>query len=129
VLSARAGTLLDELRELFVSMDVLRQYFKALYVQQELANLSRLIAYSGVTSFLTSVFLILLFARGTPVLGPVLLEVLVSAALGVAFAPFAVLVSYIVRIATIVKRTTAPGAFTPLRETPDYREIDRSYDR
>jgi hypothetical protein len=129
VLSARAGTLLDELRELFVSMDVLRGYFKALYVQQELANLSRLIAYSGVTSFLTSVFLILLFARGTPVLGPVLLEVLVSAALGVAFAPFAVLVSYIVRIATIVKRTTAPGAFTPLRETPDYREIDRPYDR
>ncbi|MFD1512794.1 hypothetical protein [Halomarina rubra] len=128
VLSSRARELLDDLRELFVSMDVLRQYFKALYVQQELANLSRLIAYSGIASFLTSVFLILLFARGTPLMGPVFLEVLVSVSLGIAFAPFAILVSYIVRIATIVKRTTAPGAFTPLRETPDYREIDRSYD-
>lgn len=127
-LSGRSTELLEELRELFVSMDVLRQYFKALYVQQELANLSRLIAYSGVASFLVSVFLILLFARGTPLLSPVFLELLVSASLALAFAPFAVLVSYIVRIATIVKRTTAPGAFTPRRETPEYREIDRSYD-
>ncbi|MWG33023.1 hypothetical protein [Halomarina oriensis] len=128
VLSARAGTLLAELRELFVSMDVLRQYFKALYVQQELANLSRLIAYSGIASFLTSVFLILLFARGEPLVGHVFLELLISVSLGIAFSPFAILVSYMIRIATIVKRTTAPGAFTPARETPEYREIDRSYD-
>ena len=128
VLTGRAQELLEDLRELFVSMDVLRQYFKALYVQQELANLSRLIAYSGTASFLTSVFLILLFARGTPLVGTVFLEVLVSASLALAFSPFAILVAYMVRIATIVKRTTAPGAFTPRRETPEYREIDRSYD-
>lgn len=128
VLPSRARDLLVELRELSVSMDVLRQYFKALYVQQELATLSRLIAYTGVASFVVSVFLTLLFARGTPLVGAVYLEALISVSLGIAFSPFAVLVSYMVRIATIVQRTTAPGAFTPRRETPEYREIDRSYD-
>jgi hypothetical protein len=128
VLPSRARDLLVDLRELSVSMDVLRQYFKALYVQQELATLSRLIAYTGVASFVVSVFLTLLFARGTPLVGVVPLEALISVSLGIAFSPFAVLVSYMVRIATIVQRTTAPGAFTPRRETPEYREIDRSYD-
>jgi hypothetical protein len=122
-LTARANDLLDDLREMYVGMSVLRQYYKALYLQQELARLSRLIVYSGLASFLISAFLILTFADGAPPggHGPGML-VFVSAALAVAFSPFAVLFSFILRIATIAKRAASPGAFTPRRETPDYHQ-------
>lgn len=119
---------LQQFEKLFISMDVLRQYYKALYVQQELAVLSRLIAYTGLATFFISSFVIIAFATG-PFLAdrPVVLELLVSGAVAVSFAPFAILCSYMVRIATIAKRTTAPGAFTPRRETPEYRRRSRPY--
>ena len=121
VLSACADELLDDLREMFVSMDVIRQYFKALYIKQELARLSRLIAYTGISAFLVSLFLILLFANGVPPGGyGVGMMLLVSAGLAAASLPFAVFFAFIIRIATIAKRTAAPGAFTPRGETPDY---------
>jgi len=126
VLSDSANEILADLRDLFVAMDVIRQYYKALYLQQELSHLSRLIAYSGITSLLVSVFQILAFANGAPLPNhPFLLHVIVSASLAVAFSPFAVLFSFILRIATIVKRTAAPGAFTPKRETPAHVRRNR----
>lgn len=121
VLSESADELLDDLRELAISMDVLRQYFKALYIQQELSNLSRLIAASGTVAFLVSMFLVMLFATGDPSPHhPLVLQVLVSLGLATAFAPLAILLSFMLRVATIAKQTAAPGAFTPKRETPDY---------
>jgi hypothetical protein len=122
-LTARADTLLDDLREMYRGLSILRQYYKALYIQQELAKLSRLIVYSGLSAFLVSAFLILIFADGAPPAGHGSgMVVFVSGALAVAFAPFAVLFSFILRIATIAKRTASPGAFTPRGETPDYRQ-------
>ena len=120
-LTAHADDLLDDLREMYAVMSIIRQYYKALYIQQELARLSRLIVYSGLSAFLVSAFLILIFADGAPSGGhsPGIV-VLVSAALAVGFAPFAVLFSFILRIATIAKRTASPGAFTPRGETPDH---------
>lgn len=120
-LSESTTELLDDLRELSISLDVLRQYFKALYVQQELSNLSRLIAISGTIAFLVSMFLVMLFATGDPSPhNPLVVQVLVSLGLAVAFAPLAILLSFMLRVATIAKQTAAPGAFTPKRETPDY---------
>lgn len=119
-LSEPARSLFADVRELSVTMDVIRQYYKALYIQQELANLSRLIAYTGVGAFLLSMFLVMLFANGSSPAGPGLPRVLlVSVSLAVVTSPFAVLFAFVVRIATIVKRTAAPGAFTPRGETPD----------
>jgi hypothetical protein len=127
-LGERVDAALGQFEELFVSMDVLRQYYKALYVQQELAVLSRLIAYTGLTTFFVSSFVIIAFATGSFLADqPVARELFVSAAAAVSFAPFAILCSYMIRIATIAKRTTAPGAFTPRRETPDYRRRSRPY--
>lgn len=120
-LSDSATELLDDLRELAISLDVLRQYFKALYIQQELSNLSRLIALSGTVAFLTSMFLVMLFATGSPSPHhPFVLQVIVSLGLAVAFTPLAILLSFMLRVATIAKQTAAPGAFTPKRETPEF---------
>ncbi|WP_408959282.1 hypothetical protein [Natrinema sp. 74] len=113
-LSDRAESLLSELRELFVTVDATRQYFTTIYLQRELARLSRLITYSGTAAILLSSLVIMIYASGYP---PVAFEgwllVLVSLALAVAFSPLAVLFAYVVRISAILMRTSAPGAFTP----------------
>jgi hypothetical protein len=116
-----ADNLLAELRSVFVAIDVTRQYFKIIYLQQELARLSRLLAYTGTTAFLTSTLVIMIYASGyPPALGESALLLLVSLSLGVAFSPLAVLFAFIIRVATIVKRTSAPGAFTPKGERPKH---------
>ncbi|WP_224270860.1 hypothetical protein [Haloprofundus salinisoli] len=118
-LPGRATDLLDELEELLLSLDVLRQYFKAIYIQQELSNLSRLIGYSGVGAFFVAMYVIMVFANGEPLPNaPVLLDGLVSLAITLETIPFVILLSFVLRIATIAKRTAAPGAFTPRRESP-----------
>ena len=119
-LTEDATGLLADLREISITMDVIRQYYKALYIQQELAKLSRLIAYTGTAAFLLSMFLVMLFANGSaPAVPGISRVLLVSTSLAVVTSPFAVLFAFVVRIATIVKRTAAPGAFTPRGETPD----------
>ncbi len=121
VLPPDGDDLLEEIQELFVSVDVTRQYFKTVYLQQELARLSRQIAYSGGLAFLVSTFVIMLYATGyPPIVSEVLLLLLVTVSLAIAFSPFAILFAYIVRIATILKRTSAPGAFTPKGERPPH---------
>ncbi|WP_424019238.1 hypothetical protein ACOZ4N_07130 [Halorientalis pallida] len=120
-LSDRARERLADLEDVFVSLDVLRQYFKALYLTQELSYLSRLVGYTGVGSFVVAVFVIMAYANGQPLAGhPLLLYVLFSGAVAVVTLPFAVLLSFVLRIATIAQRTAAPGAFTPRRETPPH---------
>jgi hypothetical protein len=47
----------------------------------------------------------------------------VSVAIGFAVLPFAVLLSYVLRIATVAKRTLSIGPFV-LRTTDDGRELD-----
>lgn len=120
-LSERTNELMDTLRELFVSMDIIRQYFKSLYIQQELADLSRQIAYAGIVSFVTSILMVTLFATGQPATESLFFNLLVSTGLAIAFSPFAVLFASVVRLATIAKRTAAPGAFTLEHETAPFR--------
>lgn len=118
-LSVETIELLEELRETYLSVDVARQYFKVIYLQQELATVSRLLAYSGTTAFLTSTLVIMIYASGyPPAVSELVLLLLVAVSLGVAFTPLAILFAFIVRIATVVKRTSAPGAFTPKGERP-----------
>lgn len=118
-LSLDATAVLDDLEESFIALDVLRQYYKALYLTQELSHLSRLIGYTGIGAFVVATLVIMAFANGQPMGGqPLLLDALLSVAFGVVFLPFAVLLSFILRVATIAKRTAAPGTFTPRRETP-----------
>lgn len=125
-LSPQTTDALADLRELLVSLDVFRQYLKALYVRTELARLSQLIAYTGIGAFLGSIFVLILYTSGTPAAGQsALLELVVCGALTLAALPFAVLFAFVVRLATIARRTVAPGAFTvdhpPLVDGPEER--------
>ena len=120
VLTPRTQELLKELRDLFVAMDVIRQYFKSLYIQEELARLSKLIAYTGSGAFVLSSFAVMVFAGRVPLpIPPAEIQLAVSVTLALAFTPVAVLVAFVARIATIVRHTVAPGTFTPRSETED----------
>lgn len=119
----------DALDELIGALELFgpaREHFKTLYFQWALIDLSRLMLYTSIPALLTSIAGILYLEPtlfpGT-VLGLQAFVLLVSAAIAVSLLPFALLLSYILRIATVAKRTLSIGPFI-LRETDRSRELD-----
>lgn len=112
-----ADEALVDVERLLKDIGVTRQFLKTVYVQQELANLSRLLMYLGVPALLVSALSVMLYARaGGPSLSGLALEGYVAVALTVSFAPLIVLLSYVLRIATIARLTATVGPFTPKEE-------------
>jgi hypothetical protein len=105
---------LEDLSEALGLYGPAREHFKTLYFQSELISLSRTVLYVSIPSLVTSAVVVLLFDvenyPGT-VLGLDVGVLIVAAATAVAVAPFAVLLSYVLRIATITRRTLAIGPF------------------
>jgi len=102
-----------------------REHFKTLYFQWELSELSRTLLYAAVPALVVSMGALLWFnPAGYPgtTLGVNHALLVVSAAATVASLPFLVLLSYIVRVVTVTKRTLSIGSFV-LRET-DRSEMD-----
>ncbi|WP_299237386.1 hypothetical protein [Natronomonas sp.] len=96
-----------------------REHFKTLYFQSELIGLSRTVLYAAVPSLAAAISVVFFFdaERYTGTILAVDTGVwLVSAAVAVAVLPFAVLLAYVLRIATVTKRTLSIGPFI-LRET------------
>lgn len=107
---ARLDGALEDLARGLKHLDVARQYFKTIYVQQELAKLSKLLLYTGLPAELALVVVVgLLVAEPGPATVP---SVVVAAAVAVGFAPLAVLAAFILRIATVAERTAAITPFT-----------------
>jgi hypothetical protein len=126
-LSEDADRALDRLTEALTYFGPAREHFKTLYFQWELVNLSRVVLYAAVPALLVSVGMILFVDSPGTVTGATLgvdnLLWLVSAAVAVALVPFTLLLSYVLRIATVAKRTLAIGPFV-LRESDRSAEID-----
>ena len=115
---------LDELVATLELFAPAREHVKTLYLQWELINLSRYVLASALPALLASVYMLLFYELGTPggaVLGIPTAVIVVSAAVTVAVSPFLVLVSYVLRVATVTKRTLAIGPFT-IRDTADRDE-------
>ncbi|WP_435154164.1 hypothetical protein [Haladaptatus sp. DFWS20] len=113
--SARSG--LEDVFELLKSIAIARQYFKTLAIQQDLARLSRFIAYSGLAAFVTTICLTLLYKSSSGAyIGQPALSIVVILGFGVIVSPLAVLISYILRVATIARYTVSVGPFVPPKE-------------
>jgi hypothetical protein len=111
---------LDDLVETLTYFGPAREHVKTLYFQWELTNLSRAIAYAAVPALVVSIAMIV-YGNSTNVIQGVYFGVdsvvwLVAAATTVALVPFVLLLSYILRIVTVAKRTLAIGPLV-LRET------------
>jgi hypothetical protein len=125
-LSTAQQSALDDLVEALKLFGPTREHFKTLYFQWELVDLSRVILVASIPALVVSTFMVLYYEVGTlPALVPgVPTPVLVvSLAVGFAVLPFAVLLSYVLRIATVAKRTLSIGPFV-LRTTDDGQELD-----
>ena len=104
---------LTELVSRMRQIDVARQYFKTLYMQSELASLSRLLLYVGVPAEVISTVMLLAAA------GPqaqsfysTMPPLVLAATVAVGFGPLAVLFAFVLRIATVAQRTAAITPFT-----------------
>jgi len=104
-----------------------REHFKTLYFQWELINLSRAVLYAAVPSLVVVTGMLLYVdtpgAFPGSTLGVDNLIWVVSGAVTVALLPFSLLLSYILRIATVTKRTLAIGPFV-LRGTERTEEVE-----
>lgn len=110
---------LEELEENLKQIDVARQYFRAIYLQVELAGFSKLLLYVGVPAVGSGLLMLLVYAGAgtTPVRMPHL-DVLVPVVVVLGFSPLAALFAYVLRIATVARRTVAITPFTiPDRES------------
>jgi hypothetical protein len=111
----------DDLESLLEDVHVTSLYFKTVHVQQELADLSKMLLFAGTVALVWGGFVVVSYenilgagpGRAVPILA-------ICAALAAAFAPFAVLLSHVLRIATVARRTTADfGPFLLQRNIPD----------
>lgn len=102
-----------ELVENLHFIEVARQYFKSIYTQEELATLSKLLVYVGVASItVVALHLLALTADAGVALPDPYLTVAVPVVTTVGLLPISLLLSYIVRTATVTKRTAATIPFT-----------------
>ena len=119
-LSASAREALDGVVGTLRLFGPAREHIKTLYFQWELTSLSRTVLYAAVPALVVAISGVLFLDAPGTVTGATLgvdnLVWVVSAATTVALAPFVVLLAYVLRIATIAKRTLAIGPFV-LRET------------
>jgi hypothetical protein len=108
----------DAIMELLKGVAIIRQFFKTLAIQQDLASLSRRLIYTGIAALLVTYYLAQVYTpAGIPptVPEPWLPWVVVSAT-AVIFSPIAVLVSTLLRVATVTLYTVSVGSFIPPEE-------------
>ncbi|AGB32891.1 hypothetical protein C488_09579 [Natrinema pellirubrum DSM 15624] len=123
-LSPAAKAQLDELVDSLKLFSVAREQFKTTYLQRELTRFSQLTIYCGVPSILSAIVVGLLYADfAGPSLSVVALPYVVAALIVVVLSPLSLLVSYILRTATITRRTASVGPFVPQKD-PDEGPFD-----
>jgi hypothetical protein len=118
-LSAEDEALLDDLKTALSMFGPAREHIKTLFFEWELINLSQLIVYVSVPALVVAGSMLafiseLSFTGAT--LGIADLLWVVAGAFTVTLVPFLLLVSYILRVATVAKRTLAIGPLI-LRES------------
>jgi hypothetical protein len=113
---------LDDIVSLLTLFGPAREHIKTLYFQWELVDLSRAMLYSAVPALIVATSMILFQDALDPLTGTTLgvnhFVWVVAAAASVALAPFAILLSFILRLGTVAKRTLSIGPFI-LRTTAD----------
>lgn len=107
-LSADVKSQLEQVLGIIEHIGVARQHLKTLYFQRTLTALSRDILYVGLPALALLVVTVLVLSGASgPTLESAALDALVVGAVTVAATPVAVFSAYVLRIATITRRTGA----------------------
>lgn len=103
------------IEDLLEAIAVVRQFYKTIAIQQDLATLSRLLVYSGVAALVAAIVVTLIYRTNSATLPVAVLPVFVSVGIGVVVAPLSLFVAYILRAATVARQTVSVGPFIPPR--------------
>lgn len=121
-LDPEATDAFDDVRSGLRLFAIAREHFKTTYLQRELTRFSQLTIGFGVPSILAAVLLGVTYADAAgPTLSYTALSAVVSVIVTIAIAPVALLAAYILRTATITRRTASTGPMLPAKaadETP-----------
>ncbi|MFW6269767.1 MAG: hypothetical protein ACOC4G_06765 [Bacillota bacterium] len=115
---------LDKLIEILTLFASTREHFKTLFFQSNLIELTRRILLAAVPALLVSCYMIIFFnpkSYSITIFNIGSLVLLVALTTTIALIPFLILISYIIRIATITKYTLSIGPFI-LEETDEVKE-------
>ncbi len=117
---------LEKLIEVLNLFGPTREYFKTLFFQSDLIDLSRRILFVAIPALLVSCYMIIFFNSKTYsiiIFNAETLVFVISLTTTISLLPFLILISYVVRIATITKHTLSIGPFI-LRETDEVEEVE-----
>lgn len=107
---------LEELKQAFQLFTTGKEYFKTLYYSQEVSELSRTLLVVSLPAILINASAILAInAQVLPefwVLGLPPILTFVAAVFTISLTPYVILTAYMLRLATVAKRTTAAGPFS-----------------
>jgi hypothetical protein len=112
--TAEAAEPLGRLAGTLQHIEVAGRLFKTVFLESEIAELSRLLLYVGLPVQVVAVLLTLVYTApgsGPPLSVPVL-RVLVPAVIAAGFAPFLLLSSYVVRFTVVARRTADTFPFS-----------------
>lgn len=126
LLTERGEEELERLIEVLSLFGPTREYFKTLYFQSVLIDFSRRILFAAIPALLVSACMIIFFNFKTYsiiIFNTETLVLVIVLAATISLIPFLILISYIIRIATITQHTLSIGPFI-LRETDEVEEVD-----
>lgn len=103
---------LENLIESLQKVDVARQYFKSLYLQDELSELSRILLYTGIPAEVVAISTLFVLTAGGGLQQIRYVRFLLPAAVTIGLIPLSVLFAFVVRTATVTQRTAATIPFT-----------------
>lgn len=115
-----ADEALDDILGLLKAVATMRQFFKTLALQQELAKLSRHLIYTGVPAVLVTYFLSQTYTTASDIptaIDPAYMPLVVTLATGIIFFPLGVLVTSLLRVSTVSLYTVSIGTFIPPEES------------
>lgn len=112
-LSASTVETLDQLVTTLKQIDVARRVFKTAFIQAELASLSRRLLYIGLPVLVATLVLMLLFTAPASVpTSSAFLSAIIPAVVTAGLAPIVLLAAYVLRLATVARRTASMYPFT-----------------
>jgi hypothetical protein len=120
-LTDAATEALDELEEALHFFLTAREYFKSIYLEREFSYLSSDLLYVSLPAIILVSYAVLavdLQAVDGRVAGVSTLLLFAGAAYSVALAPFVVLTTYVLRVATVSRRTLSGGPFVVEGDEP-----------
>lgn len=102
---------LEGIEQRLEHLDIARQYFKTIYIQQELAGLSKGVTYAGLVAEIVALSF-LIYTGYLRTLPPLIGQpFVIPVAITISLSPLALLVAHVLRIATVAQRTVAITPF------------------